>query len=150
MLLDDKVFTRIQVPAQDCVAQTDIINCGVYLLLCLQEMSLLHTWNYKSKSDFVTVPMSNDVSFKVGDFFSLYFPPNKKRAREPGYTYLSVAEGMLNAFREQTLCLCNRILTLKSRIDKKNEEKGNHHSHHTITEPSWLVSPEFEKACLEN
>ena len=118
MLLDDKVFTRICVPRGDSVEQRDGYNCGVYLLFCLQEMSLLHTAKYKAKSDFVSVRDSEDVAFKSGEFFSLYFPPTQKRPPNGGLSH-----AMLAGFRDQTLCLFNRILTLKSPIDEETNAK---------------------------
>jgi hypothetical protein len=120
LMMDPTRFAHITIPEEDYVGQQDQHNCGVFAMLAMIEMSLVHCFHYLSKADFIQKEIGpGDVSFqlKPREWFKLYKNDNG-----------NINEKLCSAFRHQTTCLWNRILTRKS---KKNisPRKPTHHHH---------------------
>ena len=119
-LFDPEYFPIIQVPLADFVEQIDGFNCGIFVWLCMMEMSLVHSRKYHQQSDFVQETEDDGVTtylLQKGDWFKLFKKPTKLKGDVSGEDLVvtSLPSIFFDSVREQALVLFNRILVLKTK-----------------------------------
>jgi hypothetical protein len=108
MMTDGSRFGRITIPDADYEFQPDGHNCGIFTFLAMLEISIVHSFNWKSKSDFVQIQddgtPDEEIYFQIkrGEWFKLY-------KNKDGH----MRENIADSVRHQVTSLWNRILTLK-------------------------------------
>jgi len=112
-------FPKIEVPISDFVRQEDSNNCGVFVWICLMEMSLVHCRRYLEKKDFDEQKSDDGSSstfyLQKGDWFKLLKDPSKTNVT-------SLHHSIFETIRHHALVLFNRILNVKT---KKNRSPRN-------------------------
>ena len=139
LLWNPETFPKIEIPTEDYVGQHDGWNCGLFVCLNMMEMSLVHSLKYQKREDFHEVVEDPEdgaatYCFQQGDWYKVFSsrrPPGMTlRPAKGDSTYM---ESLLQCFRQQMLCLWNRIQTLKNR---KN---------YNPSFPDSVVPPYFQK-----
>ena len=120
MLLDPKVFPKLEIPKEDFVEQHDGCNCGLFVFLNMMDISLVHSFKYQKKDDFQEVedPETGQVTYYLhqGEWYKLFSvrkPPGTRPLR-PSKNDGEYMFTFFSSVREQLLCLWNRIHSLKA------------------------------------
>jgi len=125
-IISEERFPKFEIPMQDFVEQKDGSNCGIFVWLCMLEMSMLHCKKYQKKEDFQSMPTDKDGVNKFflqdGDWFKTFRDPKLGTAAKTGSTspakrpqVTSLSSDFFWTVREQANVLFNRILTLKTK-----------------------------------
>jgi hypothetical protein len=124
MVFDPQTFSCITVPNQDFVRQGDSFNCGIFIWLCMVEVSLVHSGRYTKKEDFAEAVSGGDLVYQLrdGEWFNLFkettfstekkSPTSDRVLRPPPPPKIPLV--FFDCIRKQAVCLFNRIMTFKA------------------------------------
>ena len=82
MVFDKSRFARIKVPMEDHINQDDSWNCGIYAVLAMMEMALVHCEKYQEEKGFIKVEgmdSEGEYLLKPRNWFSLFKNPKAKK-----------------------------------------------------------------------
>ena len=115
IIFDPNSFARISVPKEDFIRQEDGSNCGFFVFLNFLEMSLVHCPVYLSKRNFKEARDEMGIRYflQPGDWYKLYTDVNNPRKKPAKGKSNYLPSQFFETMRVQTLCLMNRILTMK-------------------------------------
>ena len=122
-IVDKKRFPKIEVPIQDFVEQNDGYNCGIFVWLCMLEMSLVHCKKYQKMEDFQYKEDVGTFFLQDGDWFKTFKDPKlaektqpaKTKATEKEPVAISLKKEFFLAIREQATVLINRIRKMRTK-----------------------------------
>jgi len=122
-IVDKKFFPKIEVPIQDFVEQSDSYNCGIFVWLCMLEMSLVHCKKYQKMEDFQYKEDEDKFFLQDGDWFKTFKDPKpaekkqpaRAKAKEKKPVAISLKRDFFLALREHATVLINRIIKMRTK-----------------------------------
>jgi len=124
MVFNQDMFAEICVPDEDIFVQSDGFNCGIFIWLCLQQMSLSTSRQYREKKDFNEVLSTTGDKrfyFHTGEWFKLYRDATHTPDKASGFPKFH--KDFFSTIRAQATALFNRLLTLKVKGEKNYQPR---------------------------
>ena len=107
LLCNESLFPKIGLHPKDQFEQTDNYSCAIHAILCMIEVSLVHSHKYSTRVDFESESETGNLRLKQGDMFMCY------RNRKVPRSTVSLPPSFIKTTRMQITELWNRIARMK-------------------------------------